>query len=466
MSSPAEKHYLAVDLGKECSRIVLGTLRDGVMETETLHSFPTAKVSLAGKSYWNIYSIYDEVIAGLSKAGARKLQIESVAVDSWSSDFVCVARDGSFIGLPRADGDSHAPGLKARFFKKMKPREFYDVSGIHTRRGDTALQLFAQRKEKGVPVLNARTILFISDALGYMLTGRKASDLTQLSAAGLLNSLKKKPLKPVLNVCGVKPKRFPSVLTPGARIGRLSDEAAAATGLGRVNVVAAAGSAMASAVASLPALDTSSAFLVMGQDGFMGIVADGPVINDRTFELNLSNEMTASGKFMICKASAGMEILDRCIAYWKVRGKEYGLDAVSDIVAAAPASAALLDFEDPMLVPQTDMPAAIARFCEHKGMAVPSSDETVIRLIYDSLAERYGDIFRMLQGISSERLRSVVMAGPCAGDRMLCSLVADECGVPVYAGPLDAPALGNLIVQAGSGLPENPSGMQVFKPAV
>ena len=465
MSSSVAKYYIAVDLGNESGCVVLGTLRDGVMETETLHSFPTPSVNMAGKSYWNIYSIYDEVIAGLAKAGARKLRIESVAVDSWSSDFVCAAKDGSFIGLPRADGESYARAARVKFLKKMSPREYYDASGIHILTGSTAFQLFAQRKEKGVPLDNARSILFISDAVAYMLTGKKACDITQLSAAGLLNSARKKPLKAVMNVCGVKPKRFASVTAVGAKIGNLSDAAASATGLGKVSVVAAAGSRKAAAVAALPVSDSPSAFLVMGRDGFMGIESPEPAINDRTFELNLSNERTASGKVMIYKASVGMEILDLCIAAWKAQGKVYDAEAVRTAVTGLPASTALLDFDDPLLAPQPDMPAAIMRFCEQKGMAVPSGDAAVMRLIYDSLAENYGNIFRMLQGISVEKLRNIVMAGPCASDSVLCSLIADECSVPVLAGPVDAPALGNLMIQAGIGQ-SKPSGMQEYKPAV
>lgn len=466
MSSSATRNYIAVDLGKESCSIVLGTLRDGVMETETLHMFPAGRINMAGRSYWNIYSIFDEVIAGLSKAGARKLRVESIAVDSWTSDFVCAAKDGSFIGLPRADGAAYARGAKDKFLKKMSPREYYDASGIQISPGNTAFQLFAQHKEKGVPLDNARSILFISDAVGYMLTGKKACDLTQLSAAGLLNSAKKKPLKAILSVCGVKSKRFGSVTTSGTKIGHLSDEIASTTGLGKVNVVIAAGSSKASAVAALPVSDSPSAFLMMGLDGFMGIEVAEPMINDRTFELNLSNERTASGKVMIYKASAGMRILDLCLDFWRSQGKEYDAEYVQAAVTETAVSAALLDFDDPLLASQQDMPAAIVRFCEQKGMASPSGDEAVIRLIYDSLAVCYGDIFRMLQGISADKLRSIVMVGPCAADRALCNLVACECSVPVHAGPVEASALGNLMIQAGPGFSGKPSEMQVFKPVV
>lgn len=449
MTSPTVRRYIAIDLGTDSGKVILATVTDGRPELETVHSFPMHTTRMAGKNFWNIYSIFDEVLCGLSKIGARRIQIESIGVDSWSSDFVCVADDGSFIGLPRSGYGTVGGSVREKFFKKITADDYYSTTGIQIQDSCTAIQLFAQYKEKNLALENARSLLFISDALVYLLTGKRICDRTQLSAAGLMNVRKGKIAKDVLKVSHIKPKRFHPFVDPGTKIARITDEIAAATGLEKINVVTVAGSSTASSVYALPIEEEGSAFLYVGPEAYMGIETAAPIINDRMKELDMSNECSVGGKYLVCKHIFGMRAFEACLSEWSRKGKVFSREEIQAMLGMSASSAALLDFGDPALAPQKDMLSAISRYCTSKEMSVPSGETSVMRLVYDSFADSCGDLFRKLQGISPFRIKSLYVSGPYSTDAFLNRLLAGECGVPVIAVPGDTAAIGNVAVQAG-----------------
>lgn len=443
------RRYIAVDLGQVSGQVVLVTFTDGKPEMETVYCFPMPSLRMAGKLMWNIYSIFDEVLRGLSMIGERNLPIESIGVDSWNNDFVCTAKDGSFIGLPRSGEGSFGQSSLQKFFKRMSASEYYCTAGVHDMDSGTAFQLFARHREKDLALENARSIMFISDALVYLLTGKKCCDSTQLSAAGLMNVCSGKLAKDVLKVCHVKSKRFPSLTVPGVRLSRLTEEVAEATGLGRIYVASVSGSATASEVSVLPMEDEASAYLHIGEGSFMGIEVTAPVINDRMLEMGFSNELVSEGRYMIRKRLPGLGALRACLAEWKREGKSFTEEELhAELESVSPASS-LLDLGDPSLSPCKDMTSAVRKYCTSRDMAAPADDASVARLIYESFADSCGDAFRRLQGISPFRLKSLYVTGPCAGDGFLNRLIANECAVPVTAVQGGMTALGNAAAQAG-----------------
>lgn len=298
MDTAAQRHFLAVDLDTGNCKVTLVSVADGVPESETLYSFSTPFVCLAGKYFWNIYSIYDEVTKGLAKAGARGLKIESIGINSWSSDFVCVAKDGTFLGLPRAYArERYTSQSMDKYLKKVGGRDFFSMTGAQPVGSSAALQLYAQRKARNPILDDVRSILFISDAIVYMLTGKKATDRSQLSSAGLLNVRKGKTCRSVLKPSSIKAKRFPSLTVSGTKLSRLSEESAAVTGLGRVNVVSVGYTA--SAVVSALPLNKENACLYLGANAFLGIMADTPVLDDRAFEYSVSNIFLGPGRWLV-----------------------------------------------------------------------------------------------------------------------------------------------------------------------
>ena len=311
------KNYIAVDLGATSGRVILAKVSGEALEMETIHRFPTPLLQIGGKYYWNIYSIYDDIVKGLTIVGQRGIKVESIGVDTWGVDFVCVAKDGSLLGLPRSYRDPYTEGIPEKFFRKMPREELYRRTGIQIMNLNSVFQLYAQHKEGSEALENAKAILFMPDAVSYLLTGKKVCEYTILSTSALMDPRTKKIDKDILDVCHVKSKRFPSIVYPGDKVGKLSPELAEKTGLGKVNVIAVAGHDTGSAVAAVPALSEGFAYLSSGTWSLMGIETKEPVINEKMYQLNFTNEGGVGGTTRLLKNITGMWLLAQCLVKWR-----------------------------------------------------------------------------------------------------------------------------------------------------
>ena len=453
------KRYIAVHLGATGGKVVLASVAAGKVTTETVHSFPIPSVNIDGYSLWDIYAAYAEVLKGLSAVGSRKLPVESVGIDAWGPGIVCVAKDGSFLGLPRVMDDVLSESVQARFFKRLERRELYEASGVNVLDSHAALQLFSMYREKRIALDDAKYLLFIPEAVAFLLTGKRFTEFTSLSGAGLVDRRKHKVSRDVLSACKVRPKRFPSVVQPGTKVAKLSEEAAQATGLGRVQVLAVAGHDVASASVAVPygfstVSDTlavhsdspsspshrtdgfgaeGAAFLILDDVSVMGVETASPIVNDQTFEMNFSNEAGPGGVNLLVKRIAGVDLLECCVASWRAAGRAYGPEDLARMAREGAGINAQLDPEDPTLlsaVPPVSIPgsvspssvtpgvftdsavsAAIKRYCSLRSMAVPADDAALVRLIYTSLAEKIGDTFIKLQSVTPFRIKALHIVG-------------------------------------------------------
>ena len=442
------KRYIAIDLAADGGKVVLASVTGGSLATETVHSFSLPSVRMAGRDYWDIYAAWSGALKGLSLIGKRKLDIESIGIDAWGPGIVCVAGDGKLMGLPRLCGDVLSDAVQAKFFKRMERRELYETTGVNILDSHAALQLFGLRREKSVALENAKRLLFIPDTVVYLLTDKRFSDLASLSAAGLLDRRTRKLSRDVLSACKARPKRFASAIQSGAKLGKLTEAVAEATGLGRIPVVAVAGSRIASVAAAVP-YEVPAAFLMPGAVSVLGVETPSPVVNDQTFEMSFSNELGAGGVNLLLKRIAGTDLLGRCLEAWRAAGRAYGPEDVARMAREGAPTNAQLDPEDPALRSIPDAPAAITRYCSLRSMAAPADDAAIVRLIYESYAEKIGDAFVKLQSVTPFRVKTLHVVGESSQDAILCQMVADECGVPVIAGPSDVAVLGNVLVQAG-----------------
>lgn len=483
------KRYIAIDLAADCGKVVLASVTAGSVTTETVHEFPIPVIDLDGHSLWDVYAAYSEVLKGLSAIGSRKLSIESIGIDSWGPGIVCVAKDGSFLGLPRLVRDVLSDAVQARFFKRMERRELYETGGVNVLDSHAALQLFGLYREKSIALENAKHLLFIPEAFAFLLTGKRFTEFTSLYGAGLVDRRKGKLSKDVLSACKVRPKRFPSVVQPGTKVAKLKEGIAEVTGLGRIPVVAVAGSRIASSAAAGLSNESGSALLVSGAVSAMCMETASPVVNDQTFEMNFSSEVGAGGVNLLVKRIVGIDLLGRCLEAWRAAGRAYSPEDVARMAREGTPTSAQLDPEDPTLCSVSDAPAAIARYCSLRSMAAPVDDAATVRLIYESVAEKIGDTFVKLQSVTPSRIKALQIVGegipapvPSSGDApvpsrrdivalatlssdeagdsrvqalcgvldpVFCQMVADECAVPVTVGPADAAVLGNILVQAG-----------------
>ena len=442
-------NYIAIDLGATSGRVILATNADGKIKMETVHRFPTPLIHVSGKYCWDIYAIYADIIKGLAEIGKREIKVESIGIDTWGVDFACIAKDGSIIGLPRSYRDPYTNGIPERFFKKMPREELYERTGIQIMNFNSVFQLYALDREKSFALSRAKHILFMPDALSYMLTGKMVCEYTILSTSALMNPDTKKIDKRILEICHVRRRRFPKVVMPGTKIGRLSEDIAAETGLDRIPVVAVGGHDTASAVAAVPALDEHFAYLSSGTWSLMGIESPAPMVNETMAALNFTNEGGVHGEARVLKNITGMWLLEQCLARWREEGRIYDYAQVAEMAGSCPASANLLDPDAPEFASPTDMPAAIERYCISRGFDAPDTDAKTIRLIYDSLAAKYAEVFHKLQELAPFTIDTLHIIGGGSQNDLLNRMTADACGVRVVAGPAECTALGNVMIQAG-----------------
>ncbi|MDE6045844.1 MAG: rhamnulokinase [Alistipes sp.] len=443
------KHFIAIDLGATSGRAILATVSAERTEMETLHRFPNRLVCLGGKYYWNIYALYEEIVEGLRQAGRRGVRIESIGIDTWGVDMAFVAQDGTLAGLPRAYRDPYTDGVPEAFFAaKMPRREVYDRTGIQFLNFNSLYQLYAAREEGCTALEQARHILFIPDALAYLLTGEAVCEYTVLSTSQFMNPRTKRPDAELLAAAGVDASLFPRAVMPGERIGTLNAAVARETGLGAVPVIAVAGHDTGSAVAAVPAENERFAYLSSGTWSLMGIELPEPVIDDRTYALNFTNEGGVDGTVRLLKNITGMWLLEQCRAAWARAGKEYAYPEIVRMTETAAPSAGLLDPDAAEFAAPTDMPQAIRSWCRSHGVAQPADDAATMRLIFDSLAAKYADVLRKLQSLAPFEIECLHVIGGGAQNELLNRLTATACGIPVVAGPTEATALGNILVQA------------------
>lgn len=432
-----EKTVVAIDLGATSGRVVL-TRHDGkTLDMETLHRFPTPLVEEDGKYWWDIHLIYEEMIAGLAKAAGRGVQ--SIGIDTWGVDFCAVDAAGK-VARPRAYRDPYTSGMPEQFFALMPREELYRRTGIQIMNFNSVFQMFAQRES----LPSAGSILFVPDALGYLLTGNKACEYTILSTSALMNPRSREFDSDILALCGLRREQFPQIVMPGTVLGTLTEEAARATGLGKVPVISVAGHDTASAVAAVPATEANFAYLSSGTWSLMGIETPVPVIDERMAAMNYTNEGGAGGNIRLLKNITGMWLLEQSLAAWRAEGRSYSYAQLKEMAAGCPKSGKFINPDDPDFAAPQDMPRTI---CAKLGQSL--GDAQLVRLIYDSLAARYAEVFHNLEAIAGRKLDVLHIIGGGSQNELLDQMTADACRVKVVAGPAEGTALGNVMIQMG-----------------
>ncbi len=442
------KHILAVDLGATSGRVILATLDGKTLQTEELNRFPNRLTRLFGRYYWDIHALFEHICEGLRRAAAKGVAIDSVGIDTWGVDMVFVGSDGQLLGLPRAYRDPYTDGAPEAFFREVPRREVYDRTGIQIMNFNSLYQLYAARRAGSSTLAAAEKILFIPDALSYLLTGRMVCEYTILSTSQLMDPRTKRLDEKLLRTAGVRPEQFAEIVLPGHTVGTLSEEIRRATGLGEVPVIAVAGHDTASAVAAVPAEDEHFAYLSSGTWSLMGIETRKPIITDESAAMNFTNEGGVEGTTRVLKNITGMWLLEQCRAVWKAAGKDYSYPEIVAMTEQAEPFAALIDPDDARFAAPTDMVAAIRSYCRDTQQPEPAGDAAVMRCIFDSLALKYREVLDKLRTLAPFELRTLHVIGGGAQNDLLNRMTASATGLPVVAGPSEATAIGNIMVQA------------------
>jgi rhamnulokinase len=444
-----EKYFFAVDLGATSGRTILGTLADGRLEQEELTRFPNNLIETGGHFYWDIYALYFEMIRGLKEVARRHIRLTSIGVDTWGVDFVFVGSDGAVLRNPMAYRDPHTFGRMEEYLSHvLSPRDVYDITGIQFMNFNSLFQLYAMQQDGNVAMKMAEKVLFVPDALSWMLTGEAVCEYTIASTSQMLDPRTGDLSKKLIESVGMKRSQFGRMVQPGTQIGVLTDEVQRMTGLGAVPVIAVAGHDTGAAVAAVPAKDEQFAYLSSGTWSLMGIETKDAIINDRSYELNFTNEGGIEGTTRFLKNICGMWLYERCRKEWPEEVRRLPHPELQGSAMQVEAFRSIINPDDKAFANPASMIEAIKTYCRETGQTVPETPAEICRCIFDSLALRYRQVFGWLKEFATFDLNVLHVIGGGSLNKYLTQFTADACGVEVLAGPQECTAIGNIMLQA------------------
>ena len=465
-----KSYFFAVDLGATSGRTIIGEIESGdncqlstvncQLNLEEVTRFPNNLIEQGGHFYWDIYALYLEIIRGLKEVAQRHIPITSIGIDTWGVDFVFLGSDNAILRNPRAYRDPITfEAMDDYLHNVISRREVYDVTGIQLMNFNSIFQLYAMKREHNAAFLNARRILFMPDALSWMLTGQEVCEYTIASTSQLLDPRTKELDDRLLASLELDRSKFGKMVTPGTVIGTLTPEVQKLTGLGAIPVIAVAGHDTASAVAAVPAKDENFAYLSSGTWSLMGIEVKDAIINDLSYDRNFTNEGGIEGTTRFLKNICGMWLYERCRKEWAAQssspeeGKSGGVLDHATLQASAmtvEAFRSLINPDDAMFANPDSMIEAIQTYCRQTNQPVPETPAEICRCIFDSLALRYKQVFTWLMEFANFPLDVLHIIGGGSLNKYLNQFTANATGAVVKAGPQEGTALGNIMIQAQS----------------
>lgn len=451
----ASTYYLAMDFGAESGRGLLGRFDGERLDLEEMHRFPNGPVRLLGTLHWDILRLWDETKTTLRKAAATCSVLDGIGVDTWGVDFGLIGRNQTLLGNPVHYRDARTEGMMEAAFARVPRERLYEITGLQFLPFNTIYQLLALRLA-GSPLLEvAESLLMMPDLFNWLLTGRAVGELTDASTTQLLDPRTKTWSDELCRAIDLPRAILPELVEPGTELGPLAGPIMAELGVGPVPVLAVAGHDTASAVAAVPVTGPSArssppdwCYLSSGTWSLMGVEVAAPIINETTRKFNFTNEGGIAGTTRLLKNIMGLWLVQECRRTWARSGPDLSYDVLIPKAEAARPFAALIDPDDPSFLAPGDMPARIEAYCRKTGQAPPPDEGAFIRCCLESLALKYRWAVERLEQVLGGPIRTVHVVGGGTKNALLCQFTADACGRPVLAGPIEATAIGNILMQA------------------
>lgn len=437
-------NYFAVDLGATSGRTVLASF-DGkkVTMTETTR-FANPIIHVGGHLFWDLPALYNEVLKGLKTVADKGIQISSIGIDTWGCDFAFFGKDGQLLGLPYCYRDPHTEGAQEKFFEKMPASEVYGRTGIQFMDFNSVFQLDTLKRNGCTALEHADKILFIPDALIYMLTGNAVCEYTVASTSQMLDPDTGDLDSAILAALGLDRNRFGTMTKPGSIAGTLTGQVRKATGLGPVPVIAVAGHDTASAVAAIPAQSTDHAYLSCGTWSLLGIESPEAIITEESFSRNFTNEGGVEGTTRFLKNICGLWLFEQSRKEFK--GAPESVGELVDMCGKSSYNG-VINPDSPCFANPESMTEAIRNYALSTGQDAPETPADFCRCIFRSLALRYRQVVEMIESICGYRIRSLHVIGGGSQNRHLMQYTANVLDRPVICGPVEGTALGNVLMQ-------------------
>ena len=439
--------FLAVDFGAESGRGVIGLLDDGRLRLEEVHRFPNGPVRVLDSLHWDPLRLLSEMKTAIARA-AQAGELQGIGVDTWGVDFGLLGRGDELLGNPHHYRDRRTDGMLEEAFRRVPREEVFARTGIQFMKINTLYQLLAMRVQ-GSPLLDAaETFLMMPDLFHFFLTGSKGVEFSIATTSQCYDPRARAWATGLLEKMGIPTGMLPQIIAPGTGIGPLLPSVAEETGAGAVPVIAPAGHDTGSAVAAVPARGQDWCYISSGTWSLMGIESPEPLVDERSLRYNFTNEGGVGGTIRFLKNIMGLWLVQECRRTWERQGRAYSYDELARAATAAPAFVSLLDPDDESFLAPGDMPAAIRAFCARTGQPQPDGVGATVRCCLESLALKYRWVLEKLEEIRGRRLETIHIVGGGSQNRLLDQLAADATGRPVVTGPVEATAIGNVLMQA------------------
>jgi rhamnulokinase len=436
--------YLAVDLGAESGRVMLGRFDGGRVSLEEIHRFPNPAVRLPDGLHWDVLRMLSEIKDGLARA-VRVEEVEGIGIDSWGVDFGLLDGEGALFSNPYHHRDTRTEGMMEEAFGLVPKEEIYNTTGIQFLPINTLYQLLAMR---GSPLLEAaETMLLIPDLMNYWLTGEKACEYTNATTTQLFDLEEDGWSRDLFERMDLPSSILVPIVPPATELGPLLPEVAEEVGAASP-VFAVASHDTGSAVVAVPARGDDFAYISSGTWSLVGVETPEPVVTQEAMEANFTNEGGFGGRTRLLKNVMGLWILQECRRQWAREGKDHSYEELAGLAEDAPPAGPLVDPDHPAFLSPGDMPSRIRSFCKETGQNPPEEPVSVARCVFESLALKYRYAIEQAQSLTGRSIGTVNVVGGGSQNSLLCQLTADASRLPVVAGPVEATAIGNVMVQA------------------
>jgi rhamnulokinase len=445
----ATQNFVAFDLGAESGRAVVGTFDGSTLRLDSVHRFPNGPVRVLDNLYWDVLRLFGDMKEGLQRCVQQHgRDFAGIGIDTWGVDFALLDGRGELLGPPHHYRDPRTKGVMEQSFQRVPREEIYQRTGIQFMPINSLYQLLAMARDDSPALRHASLLLMIPDLLNYWLSGERVCEFTDATTTQCYDPRAGDWAREMMERLGLPTHFLPEIVQPGATLGPLLASIAEETGCAQAPVIAPACHDTGSAVVAVPASGRDHVYISSGTWSLVGVEVDEPVINDRALELNFTNEGGAAGTFRLLKNVMGLWLVQECRRTWAREGDELSYDEIARLAGEAPAFAALVDPDDPSFLDPGDMPSRLREFCQRSGQPAPADRGAVLRCALDSLALKYRWVIESLDALLGRRLSPIHVVGGGSQNRLLCQLTADVTQRRVIAGPVEATAMGNLIVQA------------------
>ena len=449
-------NYLAIDLGAESGRVMLGLIKDDKIVLEEIHRFPNKVIRTGNSLSWNVRSLWKSIDEGLGLAPKRGVPIRSISADSWGVDYILICGDKkqpSKLTGPSEPAfhyrDPRTEKSVEEFLRKVSRETIFEETGIQFMSINTLFQLAAEERGEGSRLDRAQKLLSHADYVNYLMSDIARTEESMASTFQLYNPIKRDWSSLLLDKLGIPRSLMSGVVTSGTQLGAFCDPRHWVHDCYRnTKIVATCSHDTGCAVAAVPAEGSNWAYLSSGTWSLMGIERAEPIINDKSRELNFTNEIGYGGTIRLLKNISGMWLLQECRRSWAHTGQHFDYAELSGLAESETTFASTIDPMDERFLAPPDMPQAIADFCYERGQPVPKTPAQFTRCIFESLARLYAKTLRQLEELTGQKIDRLHIVGGGSKNNFLNQLTANACGIPVYAGPVEATALGNIVIQA------------------